>query len=219
MVLICSDLHPSTNSNCGSIQSKGGSMRKIIQLFSLLLALTLLCSIPVVVAGTSYQYTVKHKDHAGSDVTPSQALEMAQADAHAFIVDVRTRPEYVLVGHPTMAHHVPIKFWTGKHTAKGYGMAANASFAHDLTSRFDPKTDTLIFMCRSGARSCAAADAAAKIGWPTNKIYNMLGGFEGDKVKNADSVFNGKRTMGGWKNEGLPWTYKVDDKLAYLEAK
>jgi rhodanese-related sulfurtransferase len=194
-------------------------MHKRIHIVFLLLTLTFLISIPIAAAGTLYQYSVKHKDHAGSDVTPSEAFKMVQADAHTFIVDVRTRPEYVLVGHPTMACHIPIKFWTGKHTTKGYGMAMNGSFAQDLKSRFDPKTDTLIFMCRSGARSCAAADAAAKIGWPTNKIYNMLGGFEGDKVKNADSVFNGKRTMGGWKNEGLPWTYKVDDKLAYLEAK
>jgi rhodanese-related sulfurtransferase len=194
-------------------------MRKSIRIVSLLLTLTLLCSIPIVAAGTSYQYAVKHKDHAGSDVTPSEAFKMAQADAHTFIVDVRTRPEYVLVGHPTTAHHLPIKFWTGKHTTKGYGMTMNASFAQDLTSRFDPKTDTLIFMCRSGARSCAAADAAEKAGWPTSKIYNMLGGFEGDKIKNANSAFNGKRTMGGWKNEGLPWTYKVDDKLAYPESK
>jgi rhodanese-related sulfurtransferase len=194
-------------------------MRKIPQMVSLFLTLTLLYSIPVAAAGTSYQYTAAHKDHAGSDVTPSQAQKMSQADAHTFIVDVRTRPEYVLVGHPTMAHHVPIKFWTGKHTTKGYGMAMNESFVQDLKSRFNPKTDTLIFMCRSGSRSCTATDVAAKGGWPANKIYNMLGGFEGDKDKNADSAFNGKRTMGGWKNEGMPWTYKVDDKLAYPETK
>jgi hypothetical protein len=37
-------------------------------------------------------------------------------------------------------------------------------------------------------------------------------------VKNKDSIFDGKRMLGGWKNEGLPWTYKVDPKLAYPEA-
>jgi rhodanese-related sulfurtransferase len=141
---------------------------------------------------------------AGSDVTPSQAYKMAQADARTFMVDVRTRPEYVLVGHPTIAYHGPTKFWSGRHATKGYGMALNESFAQDLSSRFNPKTDSLIFMFRSGARSCAAADAAAKAGWPTDKIYNMLGGFEGDKVKNADSAFDGKRTMGGWKTRACP---------------
>jgi hypothetical protein len=46
----------------------------------------------------------------------------------------------------------------------------------------------------------------------------MMGGFEGDKMKNEFSAFNGKRVLGGWKNEGLPWTYKVDPKFAYPEA-
>ena len=71
---------------------------------------------------------------------------------------------------------------------------------------------------RSGGRSCVAADTAAQAGWPADKVYNMLGGFEGDKMKNPASAYDGKRTMGGWKNEGLPWTYKVDPKLAYPEA-
>jgi hypothetical protein len=43
----------------------------------------------------------------------------------------------------------------------------------------------------------------------------MLGGFEGDKIKCKDSAFNGQRKLGGWKNEGLPWTYHIDKKLVY----
>jgi rhodanese-related sulfurtransferase len=74
-------------------------------------------------------------------------------------------------------------------------------------------------MCRSGGRSCDAANLAAlEARWPADKIYNMMGGFEGDKVKNEDSIFDGKRMLGGWKNEGLPWTYKVDPTFAYPES-
>ena len=168
---------------------------------------------------TTLTYPVKKQGHKGGDVTPSQAYKMATQDPHVFIVDVRTRPEYVLVGHPTIAYHVPIKFWTGKHTSKGYGMVLNENFSQDLKNRFNPETDTLIFMCRSGGRSCDAAnEAASKADWPIDKMYNLMGGFEGDKLKNPDSVFNGKRMMGGWKNEGLPWTYKADPNLAYPET-
>ncbi len=167
---------------------------------------------------TSLQYPVKIADHKGKDLTPSQAYEMALNDPHVFIVDVRTRPEYVLVGHPTIAFHIPCKFWTGKHVTKGYGMADNTAFAADLRARFNPKTDSLIFMCRSGKRSCLAANLAAASQWPEDKVYNMMGGFEGDKMKQAHSSFNGKRVLGGWKNEGLPWTYKVDPRLAYPET-
>lgn len=164
-------------------------------------------------------YPIKNEGHKGGDLTPSQAYKMATEDKHAFIVDVRTRPEYVLVGHPTIAYHVPLKFWTGKHSSKGYGMIINESFSEDLKKRFNPETDTLIFMCRSGSRSCDATNlAASKAGWPIDKIYNMMGGFEGDKVKNEHSVFYEKRVLGGWKNEGLPWTYKIDSKLAYPES-
>ena len=168
---------------------------------------------------TTLVYPIKKEGHKGGDVTPFQAYKMVMEDEHVFIVDVRTRPEYVLVGHPTIAYHVPVKFWTGKHTSKGYGMTLNENFTADLKKRFNPETDTLIFMCRSGGRSCDASNiAASKSNWPTDKIYNMMGGFEGDKVKNESSVFNGKRMLGGWKNEGLPWTYNVDTKLAYPEA-
>nr|WP_320192271.1 rhodanese-like domain-containing protein [uncultured Desulfobacter sp.] len=164
-------------------------------------------------------YSSKTEGHKGGDLTPSQAYQMATEDEHVFIVDVRTRPEYVLVGHPTIAYHVPIKFWTGKHATKGYGMVINENFTKDLKKRFDPDTDTLIFMCRSGSRSCDATNvAASKASWPNDKIYNMMGGFEGDKVKNEHSVYYGKRVLGGWKNEGLPWTYKLDPNLAYPEA-
>lgn len=164
-------------------------------------------------------YSSNKDGHQGGDLTPSQAYKKATEDQHVFIVDVRTRPEYVLVGHPTTAYHVPVKFWTGKYAGKGYGMVINEKFSEDLRKRFNAETDTLIFMCRSGSRSCDAANiAASKAGWPVDKIYNMMGGFEGDKVKDKKSEYYGKRMLGGWKNEGLPWTYDLDPKLAYPEV-
>ncbi|NDY74078.1 hypothetical protein DO021_19870 [Desulfobacter hydrogenophilus] len=98
-------------------------------------------------------------------------------------------------------------------------MILNESFSEDLKKRFNPETDTLIFMCRSCSHSCEATNIAyLKASWPLDKIYNMMGGFEGDKEKNEHSALYGKRVLGVWKNEGLPWTYKVDSKLAYPEA-
>ena len=43
----------------------------------------------------------------------------------------------------------------------------------------------------------------------------MMGGFEGGKNKNKDSIFYKKRWSGGWKLEGLPWTYHMDKKFMY----
>ncbi|MBW2079134.1 MAG: hypothetical protein JRI71_16605 [Deltaproteobacteria bacterium] len=98
---------------------------------------------------------------------------------------------------------------------KAFGLAVNPDFGQDLLARFNPQTDTLVFMCRSGKRSCLASEAAVKAGFKADKVFSMLGGFEGDKVKCQVSAYNGKRMLGGWKNEGLPWTYKIDPKLAY----
>ena len=41
------------------------------------------------------------------------------------------------------------------------------------------------------------------------KVYNLTQGFEGGKDE------NGYRTVGGWKNSGVPYTYNLDEKLVY----
>ena len=166
-------------------------------------------------ASGGYRYHIK-VDHEGGNVTPSQAHAMVKRDpVHTFIIDTRTRAEYQFVGHPAGAYNIPLKFWNGQLGEKGYGMTTNPDFGDDLLARFNPATDKLIFMCRSGKRSCLGCSAAIKAGWDPINICSMLGGFEGDKIKNKTSIYNGQRKLGGWKNEGLPWTYHVDQKLVY----
>jgi hypothetical protein len=46
--------------------------------------------------------------------------------------------------------------------------------------------------------------------------YSVIDGVEGDKVKDPENVFHGKRMKNGWKNSGLPWTYTLDPQLMYL---
>lgn len=162
-----------------------------------------------------FKYKIK-AEHEGGNVTPTQAYEMVKKDPeHTFIVDTRTRAEYQLIGHPVGAYNVPKKFWTGKLGDEKYGMESNPNYTKDLLERFDPASDKLIFMCRSGKRSCLSCKAAIEAGWKPERVCNMLGGFEGDKIKCKDSAFNGQRKLGGWKNEGLPWTYHIDKSLVY----
>jgi rhodanese-related sulfurtransferase len=60
-------------------------------------------------------------------------------------------------------------------------------------------TETPIaFICRSGARSQAAAIAMTAKGF--TKCFNVAGGFEGDV--DAERHRGGTN---GWKAEGLPW--------------
>lgn len=146
--------------------------------------------------------------HAGGDLTPVEAYQMLKEDPkHIFLIDCRTMAEYEFVGHPTMAYNIPYKFWTPKE------MVINSTFAEDVAEKFE-KTDRLILICRLGKRSCLACNELAKAGF--EHLFNVLGGFEGDKVKKKKSIDYGhRRAINGWQYDGLPYTYELDNKLIY----
>jgi len=100
------------------------------------------------------------------------------------------------------AFNIPLTFWD----EKAQSFEPNGNFVQDIQERFQ-KSDSLIFICRSGGRSRRAAEEAFQAGF--SKVYNVTEGFEGEKDE------NGHRTVGGWKNRGLPYTYDVNPKLAY----
>jgi rhodanese-related sulfurtransferase len=60
------------------------------------------------------------------------------------------------------------------------------------------KDTPLLFLCRSGGRSHAAAAALAAAGF--TRCYNVLEGFEGDKDASGQ-----RNRVGGWRAAGLPW--------------
>ena len=134
------------------------------------------------------------------DVSSKEALDLLHKP-ETYLIDVRSIAEYVFVGHPEMAHNVPLSFWD----EKKQDFVTNETFIQDLKSRF--KTDDrLIFICRSGGRSLRAARAARNAGF--TRVFNITLGFEGEK--NAE----GYRVVNGWKNS-LPYTYELDEKLIY----
>ncbi|MBL8482565.1 MAG: rhodanese-like domain-containing protein, partial [Rhodocyclaceae bacterium] len=75
---------------------------------------------------------------------------------------------------------------------------SNPNFMAQLTQQVDHEA-LVMFLCRSGARSSAAAKAATAAGY-TN-CYNVLEGFEGDKDANHH-----RNSVGGWRVAGLPWS-------------
>ena len=76
--------------------------------------------------------------------------------------------------------------------------------------------DTLFVMCRSGGRSAVAVNALAAAGF--KHVFNITDGMEGDAGKDPNSVVHGQRLVNGWKNSGLPWTYKIDPALMVLST-
>jgi rhodanese-related sulfurtransferase len=77
-------------------------------------------------------------------------------------------------------------------------MQRNASFLDHLQQAGLKPETPVYFICRSGARSLAAAQAAAAAGYKS--VYNVAEGFEGPP--NADGH---RGEVAGWKAAGLPW--------------
>ncbi len=120
---------------------------------------------------------------------PREAYEVRQATSTAYIVDVRTQAEFNYVGR--IPKSVEIEWQTYP------GGVPNDAFLEQLQSQVE-KDALVMFICRSGVRSHAAAQAAAAAGY--RNVYNVLEGFQGD----ADA--NGHRdSVGGWRFAGLPW--------------
>ncbi len=140
-----------------------------------------------------------------STVSPSKALEMIKNPA-TYLVDVRSIAEYYLVGHPVQAHNIPLTFWN--ETRQDFEL--NENFVRDIQDRFQTG-DVLVFICRSGGRSRRAAEEAMKAGFA--EAYNVDEGFEGEKDE------KGLRTVGGWRNRGLPHTYDINPDLIYRGSK
>lgn len=146
-------------------------------------------------------------DHTGSassttaqgyagDIDARKAWDILEKDKSAVLVDVRTRPELEFVGVPDLSRvnkELALIPWQVYPT-----MQMNAAFAEELEKAGVKRDATLLFICRSGARSKAAAIAATRAGFRT--CYNVAGGFEGppDPERHRGRV-------DGWKALGLPW--------------
>lgn len=125
--------------------------------------------------------------YAGS-VTPQDAWALLQS-GEAQLIDVRTAEERKFVGHVPETKHVA---WM-----TGLSLSRNPRFVKELESKAG-KDDIVLLLCRSGKRSAAAAEAAAKAGF--KNVFNILEGFEGDlDEQQRRGAFN------GWRNAGLPW--------------
>ena len=151
----------------------------------------------------------------GLYVTAGEAAEALKKDPNALLVDIRARGEIMFVGGPTDTDKIIpyAEFGDYKFDEKkgAYKMVANPNFAEAIDAlveeRDGNKDTTIILMCRSGSRSASGADILAKRGY-TN-VYSMVDGFEGDKDK------EGRRTVNGWRNADLPWSYKMDETAIY----
>ncbi len=122
-------------------------------------------------------------------LTPSEAHELLSLAPGARLVDVRTRAELTWVGRIPGSVEIEWQGWPDG--------GPNPTFATDLRAQVDAES-LVMFICRSGARSHAAAAAAKQAGYTA--AYNVAEGFEGDKDPQGH-----RNLLGGWRKAGLPW--------------
>jgi glyoxylase-like metal-dependent hydrolase (beta-lactamase superfamily II)/rhodanese-related sulfurtransferase len=127
-------------------------------------------------------------DGYAGDVPPAVAWDWVQ-QGRAVLVDVRTDAEREWVGYVPGAVPLAWKQWPG--------MQPNPGFDDGVRSLLRGDGRPLLMLCRSGARSIAAARRATELG---ATAYNVLEGFEGDLDEHGQ---RGRR--GGWRYRGLPW--------------
>ncbi len=156
-------------------------------------------------------------------MSPREALEIiGKEPTRTLFLDVRTRAEAMYVGMPTVAdalvpyveHQELMTDWDERRHM--YQLEPNSDFIQEAEIRLKEKSltkaDRVILICRSGDRSARAADLLANAGF--TRVYSITEGFEGDSAKDGPKA--GQRIVNGWKNAGLPWTYKLEKAKMYF---
>ncbi len=136
------------------------------------------------------------------ELKPPDAHAALAADPSSILIDVRTRPEWTFTGMPDLSRlgkDVLAVEWVSFPT-----MTPNPRFYDEVLAQAGGTLPgRLFFICRSGARSMAAARAVAAEsavrGHPV-QCTNVAEGFEGEP---DDEHHRGTRN--GWKVHGLPW--------------
>lgn len=133
-------------------------------------------------------------DYAG-DLPPRQAWDLLASDPEAVLVDVRTSAEWQWVGGVDLSELGKPVVGIEWVTSAG---EPNHRFVEQLgEAGLTPETPVL-FLCRSGGRSAAAASVATAAGF--GPAYNVAEGFEGDPDAHGH-----RGTVNGWKVAGLAW--------------
>jgi rhodanese-related sulfurtransferase len=132
------------------------------------------------------------------EISPKSALQMLHDDPRAILVDIRSSMEFLFVGHPVGAVHLP---WIDEPDWE-----INPHFVAEVRKLMLGGTvcDTeegcapIILICRSGKRSKEAGKVLLAAG--LSNIFHIDEGFEGE----LNDVHQ-RSAVGGWRFRELPW--------------
>ena len=129
------------------------------------------------------------------NITSPEAWAILEKEPQAMLVDLRTMVERAYVGVPDLSSldkEVVTIEWT-----KMSGQQ-NSGFVRQLQQAVPDQDTKLLFICRAGLRSHAAAAAARHAGY--QDVINVNDGFDGPLDDKGQ-----RKTKEGWCAENLPW--------------
>jgi len=132
------------------------------------------------------------------NVSPKSASQMLHDDPRAILVDIRSSMEYLFVGHPVGAVHLP---WIDEPDWE-----INPHFVPEVRKLMlggavcdsEEGCAPIVLICRSGKRSKEAGKVLLAAG--LSNIFHIDEGFEGELNEHHQ-----RSSVGGWRFHGLPW--------------
>jgi len=137
-------------------------------------------------------------------ISPKATYDLIQNQPKSLLIDVRSHMEFLFIGHPVGALHIP---WIDEPDWEinprfvadvRQLVLGGTSQANQSGQKQDSNDVAIILICRSGKRSKDAADLLIQKGF--NSVYNVDTGFEGELNENHQ-----RSSIAGWRFESLPW--------------
>ena len=132
------------------------------------------------------------------DISSKDAFNMIDQDPRAILIDIRSSMEYLFVGHPVGAIHLP---WIDEPDwviDPNFVAEVRKLMLGGVSSSGTQGSVPVILICRSGKRSAEAGKVLVESGF--SNVFNVDEGFEGELNDSHQ-----RSTVGGWRFHGLPW--------------
>jgi rhodanese-related sulfurtransferase len=131
-------------------------------------------------------------------LNPRQAWQLMEDNPRAVLVDVRSNMEFLFVGHPKGAVHIPWIDEPDWEINPHFLRQVRELMLGGIICDTDEGCAPILLICRSGKRSLEAGKLLVENGF--RDVFNIAEGFEGE----LDEQHH-RSSIGGWRFEGLPW--------------
>ena len=131
-------------------------------------------------------------------ISPQEAWEIMQNEPRTVMIDVRSDMEFLFVGHPVGAIHIPWIDYPDWRLNPDFVTEVRKLVLGGVCYEKPNSGVPILLICRSGKRSLEAGNLLVKEGFCD--VYNVAEGFEGE----LDEKHH-RSTQGGWRFHGLPW--------------